>query len=114
MKKIGDCIATNGRKILYISIINTYYVSINLNEFIFFYQCNPSYSKHQLILFTHTRLFYTLSTDINECISGSAECHDNATCANTDGSYECTCDTGFTGDGINCTSEIKVCILFPP
>ena len=45
-------------------------------------------------------------TDVNECNSGSAECHDNATCTNTDGSYECTCDTGFTGDGFNCTSEL--------
>ena len=53
-----------------------------------------------------------LSTDINECISGSAECHDNATCTNSDGSYECTCDIGFSGDGFNCTSEIIVKISF--
>ena len=118
VKKLRDCFATNGRKILYIYIINTYFVSTNIHSsyfmFIFFYQCNPSYSKHQLILFTHTGLLYTLSTDINECISGSAECHDNATCTNTDGSYECTCDTGFTGDGFNCTSEIEVCIFVSP
>ena len=57
-----------------------------------------------------------MSADINECISGSAECHDNATCTNTDGSYECTCDTGFSGDGINCTSEraiLYIPSLFP-
>ena len=55
------------------------------------------------------------STDINECISGSAVCHDNATCTNTDGSYECTCDTGFSGDGFNCTSEetLNSSSLFP-
>ena len=53
------------------------------------------------------RLF---STDINECTNGRAECHDNASCTNTDGSYECTCDTGFTGDGFNCTSEIAIII----
>ena len=54
-----------------------------------------------------------LSTDIDECISGSAECHDNATCTNTDSSYECSCDAGFSGDGFNCTSEIHIiyCIL---
>ena len=46
------------------------------------------------------------STDINECIRGSTECHDNATCTNTDGTYECTCDIGFSGDGFNCTSEL--------
>ena len=53
-----------------------------------------------------------LSTDITECISGSAECHDNATCTNTDGSYECACNNGFSGDGFNCTSEIIVKISF--
>ena len=53
------------------------------------------------------------STDINECISGSAECHDNATCTNTDGSYECTCDAGFSGDGFNCTSEETLNYFIP-
>ena len=55
-------------------------------------------------LYSMISLIY--STDINECISGSAECHDNATCSNSDGSYECTCDIGFSGDGFNCTSEL--------
>ena len=57
-----------------------------------------------------------MSADINECISGSAECHDNATCSNSDGSYECTCNTGFSGDGFNCISEIAILYipsLFP-
>ena len=49
-----------------------------------------------------------MSADIDECISGNAECHDNATCTNTDGSYECACNTGFSGDGINCTSEMAI------
>ena len=58
---------------------------------------NPGYIAYNL-----------LCTDINECVSGSAECHNNATCTNTEGSYECSCDTGFTGDGFNCTSEIVI------
>ena len=58
-------------------------------------------SMYYISMITHN----SLCTDINECISGSAECHNNATCTNTDGSYECTCDTGFSGDGFNCTSE---------
>ena len=52
-----------------------------------------------------------MSADIDECISGNAECHDNATCTNTDGSYECACNTGFSGDGINCTSEMPFYII---
>ena len=42
--------------------------------------------------------------DVNECEQGTAECHTNATCSNTDGSYSCTCVYGYTGDGKNCTS----------
>ena len=53
-------------------------------------------------------VMHTSFTDINECISGSAECHNNATCTNTNGSYECTCDSGFSGDGFNCSSEIGI------
>ena len=39
-------------------------------------------------------------TDINECTSGSV-CHTNATCTNTFGSFDCSCNKGLTGDGIN-------------
>lgn len=38
--------------------------------------------------------------DINECGTKENECHPHATCDNTDGSYSCTCNEGFSGDGI--------------
>ena len=43
--------------------------------------------------------------DIDECSSAN-ECHQNALCNNTKGSYNCTCKDGFEGDGKNCTGEI--------
>ena len=47
----------------------------------------------------------TFSTDINECILEIDSCHVNATCTDIIGHYECTCNSGFEGDGINCTSK---------
>ena len=42
-------------------------------------------------------------SDINECASADLNnCDENASCSNTDGSFSCTCNIGFTGDGVTC------------
>ena len=43
--------------------------------------------------------------DDDECVAELDNCHENATCNNTFGSFECTCIAGFDGDGVNCTSK---------
>ena len=43
--------------------------------------------------------------DHDECAAELDNCHENATCNNTFGSFECTCNSGFEGDGVNCTSK---------
>ena len=45
------------------------------------------------------------STDINECEAGIVSCDTNAECNNTDGSYTCSCSSGFSGDGMSCVGE---------
>ena len=47
--------------------------------------------------------------DINECATDTHNCDVSATCSNTVGSFECTCDPGYSGDGTigNCLSECK-------
>ena len=48
-----------------------------------------------------------LFTDINECASPEAnDCDPNAECSNTEGSYICSCNEGYTGDGRNCTGTV--------
>ncbi|XP_078523158.1 uncharacterized protein LOC144792151 [Lissotriton helveticus] len=42
-------------------------------------------------------------SDINECLN--SPCHQNATCANTFGSYTCTCNSGYKGNGTFCCSS---------
>ena len=53
--------------------------------------------------------FFNLYLDIDECNPpGMNDCHANASCANTIGSYACSCKEGYTGDGTDCESECKV------
>jgi len=49
-------------------------------------------------------VFNTPLTDVNECGLDTDNCHVNATCADVIGSFECTCNSGFEGDGVNCAS----------
>ena len=41
-----------------------------------------------------------LSSDINECMRGNHTCDGNALCSDTDGSFNCTCNNGYTGSGM--------------
>ena len=43
--------------------------------------------------------------DIDECSEESDNCHEDATCTNSVGSFDCTCNAGYSGDGVNCTSK---------
>ena len=39
---------------------------------------------------------------------GRDNCDDNATCTDTDGSFACTCNIGYSGDGLSCTG---ICLI---
>ena len=63
-------------------------------------------SGHQWCKLYIQNVTFFLAPDIDECLTASA-CHQNATCENTKGSYNCTCKGGLKGDGrINCTGKI--------
>ena len=48
--------------------------------------------------------FIRFLLDINECESDSLnDCDGNANCINTIGGYNCSCISGYDGDGFNCT-----------
>ena len=43
-----------------------------------------------------------LFLDIDECAEGKHNCSPTAVCKNTKGSYNCTCNPGYYGDGTYC------------
>eukprot|EP00057_Strongylocentrotus_purpuratus_P013529 XP_011668003.1 PREDICTED: fibrillin-3-like isoform X2 [Strongylocentrotus purpuratus] len=49
----------------------------------------------------------TFCEDVDECALEIDECHDNATCNNLPGTYDCVCNRGFYGNG-------RVCIPIDP
>ncbi|CAH1799682.1 unnamed protein product [Owenia fusiformis] len=59
---------------------------------------------------THGFLCESQLVDIDECAQGSHNCHQDAICANTDGSFDCNCNPGYSGDGVTCTDGDE-CIL---
>ena len=52
-------------------------------------------------------LRYLISTDIDECASGNHSCDRDAMCTNTEGSFNCACLPGSTGDGLSCGKYVK-------
>ena len=46
-----------------------------------------------------------LTLDIDECFYEVYPCDTNANCTNTNGSFSCTCQMGYTGSGITCEGK---------
>ena len=45
--------------------------------------------------------YLKFSLDVDECIN-PLTCHGDATCTNSEGSFDCSCNSGFTGNGLSC------------
>ena len=41
-------------------------------------------------------------SDIDECATGTHNCHGVAHCYDNEGSFTCSCREGYTGDGLTC------------
>ena len=50
-------------------------------------------------------MFMSGCADVNECERGTHNCHENATCTDVVGGFNCTCNTGHTGNGTLCVGK---------
>lgn len=62
--------------------------------------------------FTVGKTYIYCCLDVDECMIGSDNCHRDAKCTNTEGSWECSCNQGLTGDGVDCTGMFPCRVKF--
>ena len=48
------------------------------------------------------------SAEYDECTNDAHNCSENATCTDTLESYNCTCKTGYRGDGHTCLGKPSI------
>ena len=47
--------------------------------------------------------------DVNECsLDGLNNCHGDANCSDTPGSFECSCLAGYRGNGTECYGTLTI------
>ena len=65
---------------------------------------------HFVLLIVINGLFSFL-TDLNECSRDKYYCHQVAGCTNYRGSFNCTCDQGYFGDGFECFNYVYASMI---
>jgi len=54
----------------------------------------------------------SIEIDINECLTNNGGCDVNANCTNSQGSFSCACNSGYSGNGTSCDGIISLFIIY--
>ena len=94
---------------------------LSFAKFVFLHQSSPLrpgiQSSFTVVIYFVLTLFITLRMllkscflflDENECNLARSPCDLNAICINTNGSFQCECNAGFTGDGFRCGGRPRI------
>ena len=65
-----------------------------------------SFQYLSILLYENYCACTSFKLDIDECNEGTDLCDTNANCINTNGSYECICNSGYEGSGLTCRSKL--------
>ena len=65
----------------------------------------PSSGLHRVIV-----VVFCIFPDLDECTTNSFDCAPNAACQNTEGSYACSCKSGYKGNGKICNGNKLIMI----
>ena len=83
-------------------------IALNNHVFMCYYFFNSSLSAwlayraadlNRLLTLIHHKVMDFIPIDIDECSESSSNCTSDSTCVNTQGSYDCICPEGYSGDG---------------
>ena len=69
---------------------------------------NCDFTSCFITLFYNNLLIYK---DVDECTSQTHNCPANGVCTNVEGSFQCECQSGFTGDGKTCDGRSRDTIV---
>ena len=58
---------------------------------------------HSILLVLYpTRFLQIILSDMDECFLQTNNCHEDGSCINSKGSFQCQCEQGYNGSGVVC------------
>ena len=87
--------------------LSTVYVTNDMLKTDLYAKVNVNALKKEIItkvhkIFNYKIIISTFFLDIDECVINIDNCHSHAYCTDTNGSFYCTCNHGYTGNGTFC------------